>query len=97
MQEERAEESVVHWDGRLQRLKEFLAVSVDRQNELLNGLQKTFTSVIKDRADRRSLELENSTQRYITGISTKADDIQNLVNLCLEKAYPETPPKAEIS
>lgn len=89
VQEERAEESVVHWDGKLQRLKELLATTVERQNDLLNELQKTFTSAIKERADRRSLELENSTQRYITGITTKADEIQTLVNLCIEKANPK--------
>lgn len=80
--EDKAEEVEVHWDGRLQRLREYLEKSVDNQNMLLKSLQKGITSSIINRAERRVGEMEKSSGVLISAITTKAEGLEAIIKKC---------------
>jgi len=76
----RGEGSELHWDGRLQRLREYLEKNVNTQINILKSMQKNIIDKIGIRAEKLADGMEESTQKRIIGISTKADDINLILN-----------------
>ena len=79
IQEEKAEESVLSWRGRLKQLKTFMDKAVKDQNKLLNSLEKKFIEEIKENAERKSKEIENSSNKYFIGMFEKWDDLDMML------------------
>lgn len=79
IQEEKAEESSVSWEGRLQVLKKFMDKNVSVQNKLLNALEVGISEKIKFKAEKRAKEMEASANRYFTSIFEKSDLIQSML------------------
>jgi hypothetical protein len=76
IQEEKAEESAISWEGRLQTLKKYMDKSVYEQNKLLKSLQECIGEKIKIKAEKRAKELEISANKYFGIIFEKADQIE---------------------
>jgi len=80
--EDKAEEVETDWDGRLQRLKEYLEKSVDNQNKLLKTLRSGISTSIMKRADKRVEELEKSSGTIISMVSSKAQEALDMLDKC---------------
>jgi hypothetical protein len=80
IQEERAEESAISWEGRLQTLKKYMDKSVYEQNKLLKSLQESIGDKIKEKAEKRAKELEMSANKYFGVIFEKADKIEGTIS-----------------
>lgn len=76
IQSEKAEEAEVSWDGRLQYLKKSMDMAVHEQNKILRDLEKHIFTQIKERAEHRGKELENSANKNIALLLEKTDLIQ---------------------
>lgn len=63
IQEEKAEESVISWEGRLQHLKKYMDRSVVEQNKLLKALEMNISDKIKEKAEKRAKEMETSANK----------------------------------
>jgi len=79
IQEEKADESTASWEGRLQYLKKTMDRAVLQQKKLLDNLEKSISSTIKEKTEKRAKDLESGAQKYFTMIFEKADIIQNLL------------------
>lgn len=85
VQEEKADESTASWEGRLQYLKKFMDKAVDEQKKLLDGLEKSISTTIKEKTEKRAKELELNANKYFTMIFEKADIIQGMLTRDEEK------------
>jgi hypothetical protein len=79
IQEEKAEESGVSWEGRLNTLKKYMDKNVEQQNKLLKSLQENIGEKVRERAERRTKEMEDSAGKYIGMIQEKAEQIDTVV------------------
>ena len=76
IEEDRAEQRELSWDGRLKRLKDHMYKSVEEQNKILKKLQTNIGISIKGITDRRIKELDNSTNKYFNNINLKIDEFE---------------------
>lgn len=81
IQEEKAEEAGVSWEGRLQYLKKSMDKSVKEQNKLLKGLEENMSEIIKEKTEKRAKEMESNANKYFTLIFEKADMIEDMLKV----------------
>ena len=80
IQEQKAEDTTDSWEGRLKYLRKVMDKAVIQQNMILMDLQKTISTSIKEKTEKRAKELESSANKYFNIIFDKADIIQNMLN-----------------
>ncbi|CAI2364011.1 unnamed protein product [Moneuplotes crassus] len=73
---DKGEEADIQWDGRLQRLRDYLSNTVEENNEIMKKCKTSIISKVKERAEKIADSMEESSQRRISNISSKADEIQ---------------------
>ena len=89
IQEERAEESIESWEGRLQHLKKYMYNVVESQNKLLKSIEKKIMEEVKEKTEKRGKELEVGASRYINIVWEKTDLLQTMVDEKIAELTPE--------
>lgn len=79
IQEEKADESSVSWEGRMQHIKKYMDRTVVEQNKLLKSLEENICDKIKEKAEKRAKEMENSANKYFSIILEKADQVEKTI------------------
>ena len=89
IQEEKAEESLESWEGRLQHLKKYMYNVVESQNKLLKSIEKKIMEEVKEKTEKRGKELEVGASRYINIVWEKTDLLQTMVDEKIAELTPE--------
>lgn len=79
IQEEKAEESQISWEGRLKTLKKYMNRSVDTQNKLLKSLETKFVETIKQKVEEKSKVVENGINNKLSQIQDKVETIDEWI------------------
>ena len=93
IEEDKAEQSETSWDGKLQKLKDYIYGSVSKQNKILNELQMYVSKTFREKTERRIKDLESSTNRYFTNVTAKIEQVEMMLESilkqckCFFKAY----------
>ncbi|CAI2365026.1 unnamed protein product [Moneuplotes crassus] len=78
IQEEKADESGITWEGKLKFLKKIMDRQVSEQKKVVETLEKSIVATFKEKTEKRTKELENSTTKYVSQISEKVDHLFTL-------------------
>ena len=87
IQEEKADESEVSWEGKLQYLKKYMDKTVIDQSKLLKSLEKEIVQ-IKEKVEKKGKEMESSANKYFNVIFEKTDYVQTLIDENIQKYKP---------
>ena len=79
IQEEKAEESDIGWEGKIKYLKNFLSRQSFEQTKILKDIEKEILTAIKLKAEKRGKELELSSNKQFQVLFENFNYLENLV------------------